>query len=160
MYYQCSENKSADQLRSHRDLFSDMHVVGFLMGRLKSSKLLINFTSEYLKIYGFITNRIEAIMRKMQSRVPFLSEPERNMKRELESMDEKLETYQRNLEQVSVFSYFATVNCNYIVYLLSTSTLKTLHFYSQGSAMWLRSLISKSFIAPSCQMGQSPTKGT
>ena len=41
-------------------------------------------------------------MRKMQSRVPFLSEPERNMKRELESMDEKLETYQRNLEQVRI----------------------------------------------------------
>ena len=47
-------------------------------------------------------------MRKMQSRVPFLSEPERNMKRELESMDEKLETYQRNLEQVSVFIDFPT----------------------------------------------------
>ena len=47
--------------------------------------------------------RIEGMMRKMQSRVPFLSEPERNMKRELESMDEKLETYQRNLEQVRIF---------------------------------------------------------
>ena len=45
-------------------------------------------------------------MRKMQSRVPFLSEPERNMKRELESMDEKLETYQRNLEQVRAFVNF------------------------------------------------------
>ena len=51
----------------------------------------------------FFASRIEAIMRKMQSRVPFLSEPERNMKRELESMDEKLETYQRNLEQVRGF---------------------------------------------------------
>ena len=47
--------------------------------------------------------RIEGLMRKMQSRIPFLSDPERNMKRELESMDEKLETYQRNLEQVCSF---------------------------------------------------------
>ena len=44
-------------------------------------------------------------MRKMQARIPFLSEPERHMKRELESMDEKLETYQRNLEQVSAQLY-------------------------------------------------------
>ena len=52
--------------------------------------------------------RIEGMMRKMQSRVPFLSEPERNMKRELESMDEKLEQYQRNLEQVRIFCCILT----------------------------------------------------
>lgn len=39
-------------------------------------------------------------MRKLQDRIPFLSESERAMKRELENIEERLETYQRSLEQV------------------------------------------------------------
>ena len=40
MYYPCSENKDADQLRGYREadlrlLFSPMQIVGFLTHRLK-----------------------------------------------------------------------------------------------------------------------------
>jgi len=40
-------------------------------------------------------------MHKLQARIPFLSESERGMKRELENIEERLESYQRSLEQVS-----------------------------------------------------------
>ena len=44
--------------------------------------------------------RVEAVMKRLQLRIPFLSDSERVMKRELENMDERLETYQRSIEQV------------------------------------------------------------
>ncbi|KAL3856806.1 hypothetical protein ACJMK2_011523 [Sinanodonta woodiana] len=45
-------------------------------------------------------SRIQVLMRKLQSRIPFLSDAERTMKRELESMEERLESYKRNLDQL------------------------------------------------------------
>ena len=39
-------------------------------------------------------------MRKLQSRLPVLSDAERGMKRELETMDEQLDVYRKSLEQV------------------------------------------------------------
>ncbi|XP_053375397.1 nucleoporin 88-like [Mercenaria mercenaria] len=49
-----------------------------------------------------ILKRIENVMRKLQARIPFLSEAERGMKRELENIEERLETYQNSLKQLEV----------------------------------------------------------
>ncbi|KAH3884571.1 hypothetical protein DPMN_008554 [Dreissena polymorpha] len=49
---------------------------------------------------GLGSLEVGGVMRKLQSRIPFLSESERNMKRELENIEERLETYQRSLEQL------------------------------------------------------------
>ena len=61
MYYPCSENTGADQLRGYREadsasLFSHMQIVGFLMRRRKylskymyfSHNVSINYTRNYL----------------------------------------------------------------------------------------------------------------
>jgi hypothetical protein len=42
-------------------------------------------------------------MRKLQARLPVLSEAERSMKRELEAMHEKLDTYKNSLKQVHTY---------------------------------------------------------
>lgn len=44
-------------------------------------------------------------MRKLQARLPVLSEAERGMKRELETMHEKLDTYKNSLKQVQTNIY-------------------------------------------------------
>ncbi|VDI27608.1 uncharacterized protein MGAL_10B067716 [Mytilus galloprovincialis] len=49
-----------------------------------------------------ILKRIESIMRKLQARLPVLSEAERTMKRELETMHDKLESYKTNLQQLEI----------------------------------------------------------
>lgn len=44
--------------------------------------------------------RIEEVMRRLQERMPSMSEAERGMKRDLEAMEEKLEVYKRSVKQV------------------------------------------------------------
>lgn len=39
-------------------------------------------------------------MRRLQEKMPMMSEAERGMKRDLETMEEQLELYKRSLEQV------------------------------------------------------------
>lgn len=39
-------------------------------------------------------------MRRLQEKMPMMSEAERGMKRELETMEEQLEIYKRSLDQV------------------------------------------------------------
>lgn len=39
-------------------------------------------------------------MRRLQEKMPMMSEAERGMKRELETMEEQLEIYKRSVEQV------------------------------------------------------------
>lgn len=39
-------------------------------------------------------------MRRLQEKMPMMSEAERGMKRELETMEEQLEMYKRSLDQV------------------------------------------------------------
>lgn len=39
-------------------------------------------------------------MRRLQERMPSMSEAERGMKRDLEAMEEKLEVYKRSVKQV------------------------------------------------------------
>ncbi|KAL5016642.1 hypothetical protein ScPMuIL_006231 [Solemya velum] len=46
--------------------------------------------------------RLEGLMRKFQARLPVLSEAERSMKRDLETMEEQLHVYQRSLDQLKM----------------------------------------------------------
>jgi hypothetical protein len=50
-------------------------------------------------------------MRKLQARLPVLSEAERSMKRELEAMHEKLDTYKNSLKQVQTYIYINAFLC-------------------------------------------------
>ncbi|XP_069135413.1 nucleoporin 88-like isoform X2 [Argopecten irradians] len=47
-----------------------------------------------------ILRRIESVMRRLQARNPVLSEAERGMKKDLETMEEQLDNYRRSLHQL------------------------------------------------------------
>ncbi|KAK3082723.1 hypothetical protein FSP39_003496 [Pinctada imbricata] len=49
-----------------------------------------------------ILHRIERVMRRLQSRFPVLSSAERNMKRELETMEEQIEGFKNSLQQLKI----------------------------------------------------------
>ncbi|XP_033731500.1 nucleoporin 88-like [Pecten maximus] len=47
-----------------------------------------------------ILRRIESVMRRLQARNPVLSEAERGMKKDLETMEEQLDNYRKSLHQL------------------------------------------------------------
>jgi len=49
-------------------------------------------------------------MRRVQARMPMLSEAERSMKRELETMEEQVDIYRKSLHQVR----YITLYCVYL----------------------------------------------
>ncbi|KAL4224419.1 ribosomal small subunit export from nucleus [Mactra antiquata] len=79
-----------NQLQSSRNILSD-----------KAEQLAVSLDDCTVKQKQLL-RRLENIMRKLQSRVPFLSKAERSMKQELETIHERLAVLKRSLEQVQV----------------------------------------------------------
>ncbi len=50
--------------------------------------------------YVYILFRIETVLKKLQSRIPVVSEAEKDMHKELKKMDEKLKHYKNTIQQV------------------------------------------------------------
>ncbi|XP_052220932.1 nucleoporin 88-like isoform X2 [Dreissena polymorpha] len=97
-------NRRAAILREHKDQqLGDLSVLLQSRDSLsENAERLAGLCEECKETQEDLMKRLEGVMRKLQSRIPFLSESERNMKRELENIEERLETYQRSLEQLKV----------------------------------------------------------
>ncbi|WAR02636.1 NUP88-like protein [Mya arenaria] len=94
------EIKRSDQKEQQRSELGSLQ--GSRNELSENAERLANMCEECKEKQEDILKRVEGVMKRLQSRNPFLSEAERTMKRELENIYDRLETYERSLEQLRV----------------------------------------------------------